>query len=165
MSVPPDKMPGLLHVTFQTARLFSQTGANVRDNVRNPGYDAKLSMGLQFVDSATSLPGMVSKFFGRVNLFTSGLQGGYDLVQGLRHNDTARMGSGMATFGLMGMTVFGAPVALASAATYGVANLVAPEKTRAMHEQIGRATQAVAENVKQEMAKPVSDSHLMFGAN
>lgn len=157
MSVPSDKLPGMLSVGLQTLRTFTQTGTNVRDNAPKPGLDAKLSMGLQFTESATALPGLLSKGFAKVNMAASVVQGSQDLYQGIQQKDTSRTGSGMVTIGLVAVGVISGPVALATGTAYGVVSFVAPDKAKAMHEQIGRATHQAFDMAKTEFARQSSN--------
>ena len=137
-------------------RMFSQTGTNVRDNASKPGLDSKLSMGLQFTESATALPGMLSKGFAKINMAASVVQGSHDLYQGIQQKDTSRTGSGMVTIGLVAVGVVSGPVALATGTAYGVVSLVAPDKAKVMHEQIGRATHQAVDMAKAEFTRQSS---------
>lgn len=162
MSVPPDKLPSMLSIGMQSLRNFAQMGSSVRDNVKTPSLDSSVSMGLQFTESATSLPAMLSKGFAKINTATSVVQGGHDLVQGFRRDDTARTGSGMLSMGMVAVGVFSTPLALGTGTLYGVASFVAPDKTKAMQQEIGRATHQFVNHVKAEMSKPVDSSTFGF---
>lgn len=154
MSVPPDKLPGLGSIFTTVARVFSQTGTNVRDNAKQQGPDAKFSMGLQFAESMTALPSLLSKGFGRANLVISLGQGGYDLAQGMSQGNHGRTGSGVTSLGFAALGLVSPPTALMTGATYAFVNLVAPDTTQRMNEKVGQATSHGLGQVKEYLNKP-----------
>lgn len=154
MSVPPGNLPGPGSIFVKTAEVFAQMASNMRDNVPQSGADPKISMGVQALNSATALPAMFSKSIARVNVATSALQGGQDVVMGFRKNDPARTGSGVMTIGMIGVGALSGPVALGTGSVLAVATLVAPDKVKVVNEKIGQAVHTGFENFRTHMASP-----------